>query len=61
MYRIRGGKNGSFVIHAAASKLSAEYRKFLARNFKQYLIICSAAVKHDSEMKFIFETQYNMR
>jgi hypothetical protein len=61
MYRTRGGKTGTSVSHAAATKLSAQYRKFLDRNFKHYSIICSSAAKHVSQLKFISEIQYNMR
>lgn len=61
MYRTRGDKTGTSVSHAAATKLSAQYRQFLDWNFKHYFIICSPAAKHVSELKFIFETQYNMR
>jgi len=60
MYRTRGDKTDTSVSHAAATKLSALYRQFLDRNFKHYLIICSPAAKHVSELKFISETQYNM-
>jgi len=57
MYRTRGDKTGTSVSHAAATKLSAQYQQFLDRNFKHYLIICSQAVKHVLELKFISETQ----
>jgi hypothetical protein len=61
MYRARGDKTGTSVCHAAATKLSAQYRQVLDRNLKHYLTICSPSVKHVSELKFISETQYNMR
>jgi len=61
MYRTRGDKTGTSASHAAATRLSAQYRQILDRNFKHYLIICSPAAKHVSELKFISQTQYNMR
>ena len=61
LYRTRGYKTGTSVSHVAATKLSAQYRQFLDRNFNHYLIICSPAAKHVSELKFISETQYNLR
>lgn len=57
MYRTRGDKTGTTVSHAAAIKLSAQYRQFLDRNFKRYLTICLPAVKYVSELKFISHTQ----
>jgi len=45
--------------HAAAVKLAAQYRKFLA--CKQYLTICSACVKHVRDIKEdISSTHSNM-
>jgi hypothetical protein len=32
--------------HATAVKRAAQYRSIVAKNFKQYLVICSIAVKN---------------
>jgi hypothetical protein len=37
--------------HATAVKLTTQYRSFVAKNFKQYLVICSLAVKKICEVK----------
>lgn len=33
-----------------------QYRKFLGKNFKQFSLTCSPGVKHDWELKALFET-----
>jgi hypothetical protein len=50
MYGIRADMTGG-MCHATAVKLAAQYRSFVAKNFKQYLVICSLAVKNICEVK----------
>jgi hypothetical protein len=39
------------VCHETAVKRAAQYRSFVAKNFKQYLVICSIAVKNICSVK----------
>ena len=50
MYGKRADMTGG-LCHASAIKLAAQHRSFVAKNFKQYLVICLLAVKNICEVK----------
>jgi len=50
MYGTRADMTGD-LCHATAVKLAAQHRSFVAKNIKQYLVICSLAVKNICEVK----------